>query len=228
MTEQTSDTSPNAEEVCAFLRENQDFFVQHPELLEDINLPHDSGSAVSLVERQVAILRERNIEMRYRLGKLLDNARENDKLFDKTKGLVLNLLEGRSLPELVENLLRSFDRDFGIPYTSLVLFGDSSRLPESGARVCGIHQARDSVGRILTANKTLCGDFPREELEFLFPGLSNEIGSAAVVPLVHGNCFGLLAVANSDPNYYRSTMGTLFLGYIGEVLNRMLPRYLAG
>lgn len=229
MTEQASDNKKNAiseKAVCAYLREHSDFFAKHPGLLEDINLPHESGDAISLVERQVALLRERNIDMRHRLGKLLDNARENDKLFDKTKRLVLLLLEGRSLADLVDCVLFSFDRDFDIPYTSLILFGDESRLPECAARICGIQQAREAVGRILSANKAVCGDFPPHELAFLFPGQAEQIGSAAVVPLLHGNCFGLLAVGNSDPNYYRSSIGTLFLGYIGEVLNRLLPKYL--
>lgn len=229
MTEQASDnkkTTVSEKAVRAYLREHKDFFVNNPELLQEINLPHESGDAISLIERQVALLRERNIDMRHRLGKLLDNARENDRIFDKTKRLILLLLEGRALPDLIDGLLLSFDRDFSIPHTSIILFGDESRLPECAARICGISEAREAVGRILTANKAICGNFSPEELQFLFPGQAEQIGSAAVVPLLHGNCFGLLAVGNSDPLYYRSSMGTLFLGYIGEVLNRLLPRYL--
>ncbi|MEX1033931.1 MAG: DUF484 family protein [Cellvibrionaceae bacterium] len=230
MTKQASDNKKagiSERDVCAYLREHNDFFVSHPELLESINLPHESGDAVSLVERQVALLRERNIDMRHRLSKLLDNARDNDKLFDKTRRLILTLLEGRSLSELVDTVLFSFDRDFAIPYTSLVLFGDAARLPECSAHICGVHDARHAVGRILTANKAICGDFSASELQFLFPGQAEQVGSAAVVPLLHGNCFGLLAVGSNDPNYYRSSMGTLFLGHIAEVLNRLLPKYLA-
>jgi uncharacterized protein len=233
MTERTNDNKPanrttalSEKDVCAYLREHRDFFVRQPSLLEDLNLPHESGEAISLVERQVALLRERNIDMRHRLGKLLDNARENDKLFDKTKRLVLLLLEGRSLQNVVDTLLLSFEHDFDIPYTSLILLEDQSRLPESAAHVRGIHEAREGVGRILTANKAICGELPAGELRFLFPGQAVQVNSAAVVPLLHGNCFGLLAVGNSDPHYYRSSMGTLFLAYIAEVLNRLLPKYL--
>ncbi|MCW8195506.1 DUF484 family protein [Proteobacteria bacterium 005FR1] len=229
MTEQASENKKKTvseKDVRAYLRENGDFFVNNPDLLEEINLPHQRGEAISLVERQVALLRERNIDMRHRLGKLLDNARENDKLFEKTKRLVLQLLEARSLQESVDALLLSFDRDFNIPFTSVVLFGDASRLPQCAARICAIHEARESIGRILGANKAACGAFPAEELQFLFPGQAEQLGSAAVVPLLHGNCYGLLAIGNSDPDYYRSSMGTLFLGYIAEVLNRLLPKYL--
>ena len=52
---------PNAEQVAAYLRAHKDFFVEHEALLADITIPHETGKAVSLVERQVVVLRERNI-----------------------------------------------------------------------------------------------------------------------------------------------------------------------
>lgn len=213
-------------EVSQFLQDNPDFFEKHPQLLADISLPHESGEAVSLVERQVALLRERNIDMRHRLAKLLDNARENDALFENTRRLVLALVEARSLTDAVDTLYTSFDRDFDIPFTSLIIFADPSRVPETRARIQPLHQAREPMARIISTNKTLCGDLPGEEVQFLFSESAGQIGSAAVTPLVHGNCFGLLAIGNPDPQHYRSSMGTLFLSHIGEVLNRVLPCYL--
>src|SRR5690606_15824062 len=97
---------------------------------------------------------------------------------------------------------------------------------ESAARVCPLHEARESLGRVLAGSKIVCGDFAAPELDFLFPGQADQIASAAVMPLMHGNCYGLLAIGSPDANHYRSSMGTLFLGYIGEVLNRLLPRWL--
>jgi uncharacterized protein YigA (DUF484 family) len=65
-----------------------------------------------------------------------------------------------------------------------------------------------------------------EEVKFLFPDHSRQIGSAAVIPLSLGHPLGVLAIASTDPQYFRSSMGTLFLGYIAEVINRLLPKYL--
>ncbi|GAB1255647.1 DUF484 family protein [Aurantivibrio plasticivorans] len=214
------------QQVSEFLREKPDFFADNPDILADITLPHHSGDAISLVERQVAVLRDRNMDMRHRLTKLLDNARENDKLFDKTRRLILMLLEGNSLPDIVSTICFSFDRDFNIPYTSVILFADPSKVPESSARIVSVNDARQSVSRLISNSRALCGDFPPNELTFLFQDKAKDIGSAAVVPLMHGNCFGLLAIGNSDPNHYRSSMGTLFLSYIGEVLNRVIPKHL--
>lgn len=214
------------EQIEAWLREHPDFFESHPELLAELSLPHESGSAISLVERQVAILRERNIDMRNRLSKLLDNARDNDKLFEKTKRLVLNLLEGQDMGDIIDALHYSFDKDFSIHYTSVILFGNTDKIPSSQARVVSIADAREHVGTLLKNSRAVCGSLGAKEQEFLFGNHASEIGSVAVVPLMHGSAFGLLAIGNRDPHYYRSSMGTLFLAYIAEVLNRLLPKYL--
>lgn len=214
------------EQVADYLKAHPHFFVQHKQLLADIELPHESGAAVSLVEKQVSVLRERNMDMRHRLSKLLDNARENDKLFDKTKRLILALLEGRDMGDIVDALCFSFDQDFSIHYTSLLLFGSPSRMPSSQARVVSAYEAGRHIAPLLKNNRAMCGTLGENELRFLFGDDAAHIGSVATVPLVHGTAFGLLAIGNRDPHYYRSSMGTLFLGYIGEVLNRLLPQHL--
>ncbi|MDF3014374.1 MAG: hypothetical protein K0Q78_2578 [Cellvibrio sp.] len=214
------------EQIEAYLREHPDFFEQHHELLAEITLPHESGSAVSLVERQVAILRERNIDMRHRLSKLLDNARDNDKLFDKSKRLVLSLIEGQDMGDIIDALHYSFDKDFNIHFTSVILFGNADKIPSSQARIVTIAEAREHVGPLLKNSRAVCGTLGAREMEFIFGEHAREIGSVATVPLTHGSVFGLLSIGNRDPHYYRSSMGTLFLSYIAEVLNRLLPKYL--
>ncbi|WP_027329700.1 DUF484 family protein [Marinimicrobium agarilyticum] len=226
MNEHTEQPTVTDEQVAEYLEAHPDFFVQHRKLLADLELPHESGPAVSLVERQVSVLRERNMDMRHRLSKLLDNARENDKLFDKTKRLVLALLEGRDMGDIVDALFFSFDQDFNIHYTSLLLFGHPDRIPSSQADIVSISEARKHIAPLLKNNRAMCGTLGEGELKFLFGDNAGQIGSVATVPLVHGNAYGLLAIGNRDPHYYRSSMGTLFLGYIAEVLNRLLPDHL--
>lgn len=214
------------EQVAAFLQENPDFFVKHSSLLAELELPHDTGVAVSLIERQVSVLRERNMEMRHRLSKLLDNARDNDKLFDKTKRLILNMLEGQDLPDIIDALYFSFDREFSIHFTRVILFGNPEKIPGSQARIITLSQARENLSSLLKNNRAICGNLGTKETAFIFGKQATEIGSAAIVPLVHGAAFGVVAIGNRDPHHYRSTMGTLFLGYIAEVLNRLLPKYI--
>lgn len=102
--------------IVEFLRANPDFFQRHANLLSELNLPHDSGRAISLIERQVAILRERNMQMRRRMNELLQAAKDNDELFAKTRTLTLELLNVHTWHELNEVLatfvLADFRADF--------------------------------------------------------------------------------------------------------------------
>lgn len=227
MTDDTHERDATERNIAKYLTDHPDFFARHHELLADLNLPHDSGKVVSLVERQVSVLRERNVDMRHRLSALLDNARDNDRIFDKSKRLVLALIACKDLSGLVDALYHSFDNDFEIQHSRLILFGDEDTLPASAARVEPIVRARDYIGARLNTSKTVSGGVNAEETRFLFDKDAASIGSSAVATLAYGNPLGVLAIGNQDPNYYSSSMGTLFLAYIGEVLNRLIPSHLS-
>lgn len=220
-----NDIEISAEMVASYLEEHPTFFKNRDDLLLEMRLPHASGNAISLMERQVNVLRERNMEMRHRLNRLLDTARDNDKLFDKTKRLVLSLLEVNTPGELAEAVHHSLNNDFQVDFSQLTLFGDPQQF-NSNVRVLPIQSANREIGSVLKNSKAVCGALRPEELKFLFPDDYAQVGSAAVVPLSFNYPLGVLAIGSEDPHYFRSSMGTLFLSYIAEVLNRTLPRIL--
>lgn len=125
-----SDESPSesleAAAIAAYLEAHPDFFVQHEELLPALRIPHRRGDTVSLVERQMTILRDRNIELRHRLSHLMDVARDNDRLFDKTRRLILALMDAASLEDVVMSVEDSLRQDFQVPFVSLILLGDNA------------------------------------------------------------------------------------------------------
>ena len=84
--------SDNEQLVRDYLAHNPDFFKQNPDIFEAINISHDSGKAISLVERQVNLIRERNKELSTQIEYILSAAKENEVLMEKTKRLVLNLV----------------------------------------------------------------------------------------------------------------------------------------
>jgi uncharacterized protein YigA (DUF484 family) len=214
------------EQIAGYLRQHPDFFLKRPDLLTDIEVAHPTGGAVSLLERQVSVLRERNMDMRHRLNSLLDNARTNDRLFEQTKQLVLHLLEAQSLDQIVDTFVNSLQKDFQIDFATMVVIGNPNAHRGVRARVIALDDARAQIDSLLKSSKAVCGVLRPEEVQFLFPDHNRQIGSAAVVPLVYGNPLGVIAIASTDANYFRSSMGTLFLGYIAEVLNRLLPKHI--
>ena len=215
--------SLEAAAIAAYLEAHPDFFVEHEDLLPALRIPHQRGDTISLVERQMKILRERNIEMRHRLSQLMDVARDNDRLFDKTRRLILALMDANSLDDLVISVEDSLRQDFQVPFVSLVLFGDN---PMPVGRWVSSADAQRALGGLLTEGKTVSGSLREHELDFLFgEEQRKQIGSTAVVALNHLGLHGVLAIASRDPQHYKSSVGTLFLGYIAEVLGRVLPRF---
>jgi uncharacterized protein YigA (DUF484 family) len=214
------------DDVEIFLRDHPDFFMSRDGLLSELNLPHESGAAISLVERQVSVLRDRSRDLRKRLSHLLDTARENDRLFLKTQDLVLGLLEAKSLDEIITTVQETLRDAYQVDTNSLILFGTPEQFGNINAHIVSLEDARAHIGNLLHTNKASCGALRETEMAFLFPETPGSVGSAAVAPLQHSSTFGLLAIGSFDPDRYRSSMGTLFLSYIAEVLNRVVPLHL--
>jgi len=62
------------DQVVAWLWQNADVLSRHPDLLETLEFTHASGGAVSLIERQVALLRGKNQRLHERITGLKDFA----------------------------------------------------------------------------------------------------------------------------------------------------------
>jgi len=209
--------------VMQYLRDNPDFFGRHPMLLTDLSLPHDSGQAISLVERQVAILRERNIDMRRRLNHLVGAANTNDTLFEKTRRFTLDMLDCNDLAAidriLAETLLDDFGADRARCFVSHPVAFES--LPNLVYRASA--QELPLV-HLTQAAGLSCGLLRADEFARLFDDVPSTDGSAALIQLRHRDLLGVLAIGSLDPLRFSPDMGTLFIRYIGDVLARVLSR----
>ena len=66
----------SSEDVVEYLKENPDFFNLNPESLNQINLKHESGDAISLIEKQIIELRKSSDQANKHLIQILENAKE--------------------------------------------------------------------------------------------------------------------------------------------------------
>jgi uncharacterized protein YigA (DUF484 family) len=63
----------------AICNSNPEFFERHQALLARLRLPHSrGGSTISLVERQIEVMRERHAALEAKLAELVRVARDND------------------------------------------------------------------------------------------------------------------------------------------------------
>src|SRR5579863_5865190 len=114
----------NDASVADYLSTYPDFFERNAALLGKLRLPHmrDSGATVSLVERQVEVLRERNQALERKLKELVDVARANDALADRIHRLSQRLIRAHTLLETINALETSLREDFDARDSVLVLF----------------------------------------------------------------------------------------------------------
>lgn len=225
VTAQTDSTELNDDTVREYLKNHSDFLQRNPDMLDYLHISHASGSAVSLVEKQVSILRERNMDMRHRLNTLTGNARDNDKLYEQTRSLVLKLVEADSVATLCQTFMTSLGEDFDVEHASIILFGDGDS--SADYRIESPDNAKVEIGALLKGQKPVCGALRKEELSYLFPD-AGEVGSAALMPLGNAAELGLIAVGSSDAGRYSSSMGTLFLAHVADIVVRLLPRLAPG
>ncbi|MCW8883943.1 MAG: DUF484 family protein [Motiliproteus sp.] len=215
------------QQVVDFLKQHPEFFNQHQHLLEDLHIPHQRAGTVSLVERQTSILRQQNRAMNAQIDELIDTARHNDLQFDKTRRLIINLLEAHNLDEAIVAIDEGLCQNFNGDVVQLILFGDPNALQANNLKVVTREEADPHLADLIESDWAICGSLNDKERHFLFDDRASKVLSAAAVPLVCGKPIGFLAIGSFEANYFHSSMGTLFLNYIGEVLSRVCYR-LAG
>ena len=221
-TTKTKEDSPSEQAVLDFLRQQPDFFLRHPSALSEVSLPHESGDAVSLVERQIDILRHRNVTMRKRMNELLHAARMNDEIFSKTRSLNLALLEVDSWPELNEVLATHVLVDFEADFVCAHVCGADMALALDHIQH---HENRMPLQHLHSSTSALCTTLRREELAQMFP-LSDhdDSGSAAILNLALLNSTGALCIGSRDASRFSKDMDTLFVTYIADIVAKVMNR----
>lgn len=229
MTEQavsSNQTDLTEEQVIEYLRANPEFFVNNDYLLRELKVLHRNGSAISLGERQVQVFREHRDELKTQLEDLIEIARDNDAHFDKSRRLLLNLLEIKSIDEIELVVQETFKDDEKIDFSSVVIFGEQTDYPVSEIKLIGRQQAEEQLGSLIDSANAVCGRFTEKQLHCLFSEDAESIGSAAIIPLRSGETIGMFSLGSRDENHFDSGMGSLFLSYISEFISRMMPELL--
>ncbi len=221
----------NDSSVADYLQTHPDFFERNGLLLTKLRLPHlrDAGATVSLVERQVEVLRERNQSLERKLKELVDVARSNDALADRIHRLSQRLIRAKSLLETINAAEASLREDFDAMHSVLVLFLEEARPLEAAAgrflRVDSISgEDIKTFDSLLQAGRPRCGQIRDAQRDYLFGKDSIEIGSVALTPLGPKGALGILAIGASDSDRFHPAMSTEFLSRIGELLTYALIR----
>ena len=213
-------------DVAAYLLANPDFFVDRDRLLLKIQVPHKSKGTISLVEKQLDVIRDRQKKTRRQLREFVENAERNKEIFDKSRKLILSMMDAKQSSKFFAALEKGLKRDFGCKANSLVVFGKPKQINHFTSRIPA-ESAKKYVGALMQSKVPKLGTLRPREQNFLFRDQSEKVKSAAVLTIRDKNKYlGMLAIGSSDTEYFTPDMDALFINFIAETLGKLLPQHL--
>jgi hypothetical protein len=218
-----ADVTLTEDAIADYLQANPEFFERHSGLLGSLRLPHDAGGpAVSLVERQVLVLRQKNLKLERKLKDLVDVARSNDALASRIHNLAMLMLAAPDQAGVVQVLEEQLRVSFSADQSVLVIFDAPVGGPVAGRflRVAGRDDPAIAPFRtFLQSHTPRCGQVRDAQRDYLFGEGNVEIGSVALVPLGQKSELGFLAIGSRDSEHFHPGMSIDFLARLGELVS---------
>ncbi|WP_153146636.1 DUF484 family protein [Dechloromonas sp. H13] len=216
-------SAPFAEDVAEYLKSNPGFFEQYADLLAQIYVPHPHGGrAVSLAERQMLTLREKNRETESKLAELIAFGEENDAISEKVHRLAVGLIAVETFPAAIHLMRFHLRDDFAVPHVTLRLWQKPAgieELPEFAAVAPELQVFADTLAH------PFCGSTSGFGTAAWFGEHAAHIRSQALIALCDGGAtIGMLALGSEDAQRFYAEMGTLYLERMGEMLSAVLTR----
>ena len=135
-----------------------------------------------------------------------------------------------SLSDTLKSIEESLRAGFGADQSILVLFGDPDafRDIDVGRFFLAIDRDDESLkafDTFLQGSGPRCGQVRDSQRDFLFGKETDEVGSAALIPLGKKSEVGFLAIGSIDANRFHPGMSIDFLTRLGELVAEALKRY---
>ena len=213
-------------QVADYLTGHPEFFERHADLLAGLRIPHQPGDAVSLVERQLGLLRAQADQLRAQLQGLIGVARDNERLHDRLHRLTLALMDATGPEAVLETLRAELTAHFQADAVALRRAADADELnrPQDPADAPGARLLRE----VLATGRPGCGTLGPLETAYFFGASASDARSVALIPLLGAGLTAALAIGSRNPGRFVPDQATDFLTRLGEVVSRALQGLLPG
>jgi uncharacterized protein YigA (DUF484 family) len=203
-------------QIGEYLQQHPDYLLRHPGVLAQLEIHHDSGAAVSLIEHKIKILQQQSGTYRQQLEDLIDVARENEDLHHHLHRLTLTLLKARRQADVQEILQEELTSRFRADAVVLKLFSAAQLEALPGDATPAMFE------EFMQADRPSCGELSAEKLRSLFDEQLGDSGSAALIPIRTSNLSGVLAIGSKDSERFPPDKGVDFLIGLGELVSLTL------
>lgn len=214
----------NDEQVAMYLQAKPHFFQQHEYLLENLTIPHsNTGVAVSLIERQVSLLRNQKNELDTQLKTLIQAARNNEQIINRMQRFTLDIIHAHSIDDIIMLCQEEMQTHFNADYVGIKLIGDQG---DDAIFVANDAMELQSFEQLFRNRKPLCGRITHKQRQLMFPNHIDDIHSAVLAPLQNTANIGIIALGSNDESRFQASMGTLFIAHLAEIITAALSKHL--
>ena len=214
-----------SEEIAQYLQDNPQFFEEHADLISRMVIPHPHGGrTISITERQMLGLRDKNKLLEGKMGELLQFGEENDTISEKMHRLGVAMIAAASFQSVLHTLNFHLRDDFAIPHVALRLWDhpeNTHELPE----FADVSEELQVFAE--TLSQPYCGSTSGFETSSWFGDASTHLRSQALIAMRNGGgTIGMIALGSEEPQRFYAGMGTLYLERLGEMASAALARVL--
>jgi len=210
------------EEIIDYLNKHPDFFILHPEILTDLNIPHQLNDNVSsLIEYQVKKLRQDISTLKNSMSVLEHEKNKNRELARQVNSLALSLINEKVINQSYDLLSRGLKKYYAANKVLLYIFSKyTTNKNYSGLRFLDLNsKLRFMFTEVFHRGKPLCGSLQEEHIKLLFGKPYNMINSTILIPLHQPDWQGLFVVGSQEHNCYSHGFELDSLVYLSNILS---------
>ena len=214
-----------AGDIVSYLQDHRGFFLNHPQLLAELDIPHtEGGGVVSLIERQVSVLRDRQRREQQQLYALVQTARENERVAERLHKIAVEVVGFRDIDDALDTIAQMVKDLFSVEYVSFRISMDIGDRPEQvDPRKPEFADLYHRVNR----GRSICDDQVTAAIRSFLFGQDADVGSAVYIPLGGNRPCGLLALGSPQADRFTSDQGTFYLARLGELIGAAIRRIAA-
>ncbi len=140
--------------VLRFLTQNPEFFVANQDILPKLSIPHSSGKAVSLIEKQVSVLRSKCSTLEHSLRDLIDVARDNEQLNQRLHLLIQDVISAMSMEDIVALTRISLKENFNADEVHFMVIGANASKPKGKKKAASKKKTASNRASKAASSKT--------------------------------------------------------------------------
>ena len=214
--------------VADYLKNNLDFFVKNSAILAELKIPHEHGGAISLVEKQLTVLREQNQETNKKIHELIEIATQNEELARRMHQLALTLIDADNPKDIFSTMYDNLKKNFHADRVIVRLFANPAFIDSfpTDEFVCKESIEESLFKRIIEKREPLSGKMKHQQQVFLFGDDGDDIASSVMIPLHGVGWGGILAIGSFDAERFQPGMGIELLANLGEILSFIIKPWI--